>query len=305
MANREHLEILKQGVEVWNAWREEHPSVQPDLAGANLADTELSGADLSNTKLSGANLKRANLRAAVLSAETTGAALVGADLEGAHIGSVVDAIRLDAPKAMWSHVHVGERVDFDPLHDPGDASYWLIRQGEETLQESLLRRIDEQSTKEEATTEFHSCFISYSHADKNYARRLHDHLRTRGIRCWLDEHDLKPGDRILDVVSDAIRLHDKILLCCSESSLESWWVKDEIRKAQERERRDGRDIIIPLMVDRYLLDRWEDGLATDLRSRLAADFTGWEHDNAVFEEQFERVVKALRADEGALGQAET
>ncbi len=98
---------------------------------------------------------------------------------------------------------------------------------------------------------------------------------------------------------DAIRLHDKILLCCSETSLNSWWVKDEIRKAQERECRENRDIIIPLMVYRYLLDGWEDGLAADLRSRLAADFTGWEHDNAKFEEQFEKVVRALRADEGA------
>lgn len=45
------------------------------------------------------------------------------------------------------------------------------------------------------------------------------------------------------------------LLCCSETSLNSWWVTDEIRKAMERERRDGSDIIIPLMVNRYLLDR--------------------------------------------------
>ncbi len=144
---------------------------------------------------------------------------------------------------------------------------------------------------------FYSCFISYSHKDRAFSNRLHDQLLARGIRCWLDEHDLKPGDRILDVVADAIRLHDKILLCCSETSLNSWWVKDEIRKAMERERRDGRDIIIPLMVDRYLLGGWEDGLATDLRSRLAADFTGWEHDNAKFEEQFERVMRALRQDQ--------
>ena len=32
---------------------------------------------------------------------------------------------------------------------------------------------------------------------------------------------------------------------------------------------------------------------------MAADFTGWETDNDEFEEQFERLVKALSADPGA------
>ena len=32
MANPEHLEILKQGVEQWNKWREEHPEVRPTSA---------------------------------------------------------------------------------------------------------------------------------------------------------------------------------------------------------------------------------------------------------------------------------
>ena len=51
MVNQEHLEILKQGVDAWNKWREEHRSVQPDLSGAQLINTDLSGANLSRAKL--------------------------------------------------------------------------------------------------------------------------------------------------------------------------------------------------------------------------------------------------------------
>ena len=31
--------------------------------------------------------------------------------------------------------------------------------------------------------EFYSCFISYNHTDRSFARRLHDQLQGRGIRC--------------------------------------------------------------------------------------------------------------------------
>jgi len=43
MANPEHLEILKQGVEVWNRWREENPQVQPELRDVNLQGERLAG----------------------------------------------------------------------------------------------------------------------------------------------------------------------------------------------------------------------------------------------------------------------
>jgi len=35
MANPEHVEILKQGVEAWNHWRSEHPDVIPELANVD------------------------------------------------------------------------------------------------------------------------------------------------------------------------------------------------------------------------------------------------------------------------------
>lgn len=58
--------------------------------------------------------------------------------------------------------------------------------------------------------------------------------------------------------------------------------------------------LIPLNLDGYLFsDEFESGKKKSITTRLAADFTGWEHDNAKFEEEFKKMVKALRTgDEG-------
>jgi uncharacterized protein YjbI with pentapeptide repeats len=76
MANEEQLSILKQGVEVWNKWRDENPYIEIDLRQANLQKDEfnqgdfqgaqLKSADLYEAKLSGANLFGANLQGASL-----------------------------------------------------------------------------------------------------------------------------------------------------------------------------------------------------------------------------------------------
>jgi hypothetical protein len=45
MANPEHLDILKQGVEAWNAWRNQNRDLMliPDLADADLIQAPLTG----------------------------------------------------------------------------------------------------------------------------------------------------------------------------------------------------------------------------------------------------------------------
>jgi hypothetical protein len=32
MSNAEHVALLRQGTDIWNAWRGENPSTRPDLA---------------------------------------------------------------------------------------------------------------------------------------------------------------------------------------------------------------------------------------------------------------------------------
>ena len=71
MADEKHLELIEQGVEEWNQWRQANPESLPDLSGAYLFEAELSGANLSKVDLSracliGTNLKQANLSEANL-----------------------------------------------------------------------------------------------------------------------------------------------------------------------------------------------------------------------------------------------
>ena len=47
MANQEHVDILRQGVDVWNAWRKRHHEIQPDLSGVDLSRAILIVANLS------------------------------------------------------------------------------------------------------------------------------------------------------------------------------------------------------------------------------------------------------------------
>ena len=96
VADQEQLAILKQGVHVWNKWRQENSDIDIDLriallGGRNLSQANLSNAnlneadffkgDLTKADLSGADLRKANLSGASLHH----ANLIGADLSKADL----------------------------------------------------------------------------------------------------------------------------------------------------------------------------------------------------------------------------
>ncbi|HZV36982.1 MAG TPA: toll/interleukin-1 receptor domain-containing protein [Verrucomicrobiae bacterium] len=315
------------GVVLDNADFSPQPGIFKNVPEAKMP-TNLCGADFSNASLRYANLEQTNLiRARFDFADLAGSNLYSADLTKADLGhswllgSNFSRAVLEGTSFKWANLghtifaltslKTAEGLDGCDHYGPSSLDFaTLMASG--TLPEVFLRGcglpdefINFLPSFRNDPIQFFSCFISYSHADKSFARRLHDALQGRGIRCWLDEHQILPGDKIHHLVDEGIRQWDKVLLCCSEHSLKSWWVDKEVEKALMKEEKlsneRGKEVlsIIPLNLDGFMFNKdWTDWKQQHLISRHAPDFSGWDKDNAKFERELEKVIKALRADAG-------
>jgi len=65
MASEAQVQLLSQGVEVWNNWREQHPDESIDLTDAKFRDVDLARCNLSAADLSGADFSSSNLDSAI------------------------------------------------------------------------------------------------------------------------------------------------------------------------------------------------------------------------------------------------
>ncbi len=105
MANPEHLAILRQGVEVWNQWRESNGSlVPPDLSGADLRGINLQGVNLKYANLSNTDLSNANLSGGskLIRVRLTKANLVKTNFSGADFGEFSDFTEANLTEADLS-----------------------------------------------------------------------------------------------------------------------------------------------------------------------------------------------------------
>lgn len=86
MADEEHLAVIRQGVAIWNVWRQANLEVQPNFYNGDLYQVNLSGAELSGADFSYAHLSQVNLTLAkLISAKLIGADLIWATLSRAKL----------------------------------------------------------------------------------------------------------------------------------------------------------------------------------------------------------------------------
>lgn len=92
-------------------------------------------------------------------------------------------------------------------------------------------------------------FISHSWNDKFFVNRFCANLLSESYNVWLDNLSTNVGESLLDKIFTGIDRSDFLLAVISKSSVNSKWCNDEINAALTLEKREGRNIVIPILID--------------------------------------------------------
>ncbi|MGE5343678.1 MAG: toll/interleukin-1 receptor domain-containing protein [Candidatus Omnitrophota bacterium] len=92
-------------------------------------------------------------------------------------------------------------------------------------------------------------FISYSHSDKKFVKRLTKDLGAAFINVWLDEKEIKVGESITRKVEEGITNCNFFCLVISIQSIKSNWVEREYKTALNMQlSSEGTPRILPLKI---------------------------------------------------------
>ena len=258
---------------------------------ANLGLADLRGADLSKANFHGTNLSSANLCKSILKESIFNNSILNKTIFG--LTDLSTCIGLDKVKVNGECV-----IDFQTLSNsknlPKD---FLFKLG---LPETYINYLPE--FYDEKPLKLSPVFISHSSADKSFTGKLYEALIARRVLVWYDKDKLKPGDDILDSIDRGINVYDKMILVCSKSSLESWWVEEELERIFEKERQyraqQGKKhrLLIPVTIDDEIFNS-KSPLAKSIRKRSIGEFQDWQ-DEHQFNKALEDLIAALNAERG-------
>lgn len=102
-------------------------------------------------------------------------------------------------------------------------------------------------------------FISHSSIDIVFAKAFKKDLIEHGIVAWLDETELLLGDQLTRKITDAIENFNYLAIVISSHSVQSEWVKKELKIAKENSKEilpiKLEKVEIPSEIQHYIGDR--------------------------------------------------
>lgn len=288
--NTIHLGILNNGIEHWNQWRVEFPSVNPDLSGITLSltnpakfrkDVEYKTRDFRNgnfrntnfseSVLMGANFTSCNLEKALFKnadlrrANFAHSNLTGVSFHRANL-TLSNFYKADLDNALfWETIMA--RTSFLKSKNLNNTRHGgpsvidhraFIKSGK--LDDEFLNKIGLPQEIIESMNSFvknrksKSCFISHSSKDVKFVEKLYNDLQERNMNCWYAPEDLDYGDKTRDEIEKAIEDYDKLLIVLSKNSIESYWVEDEVDAAIDFEITNKIIKLLPIMIDKSVFD---------------------------------------------------
>jgi hypothetical protein len=293
--------------------------VGADLTDATMTNATLLGADCSGARLVGASLDGATLIGTILSS----ANMSGSSIRGTNfVQTVLTGADLTRATTLYTSftacTSLADATGLDAIQHDGPSTIdngtlrFCINQLPDLFLEGCGYSREEigvlRALYAKSPIEFFSAFIS--HADKKpdseFAERVYNDLRAANVTCWHFRHDLQMGERWATQIEGAIKIHDKLVVVCSEEGLFREGVVKEIIRAVELESMSGSRKLFPVRLDDFILSQAAtdkfNALSTPLRradwlDRLReyqiGDFTRWKSYDA-YKMQFSNLLAALR-----------
>lgn len=130
---------------------------------------------------------------------------------------------------------------------------------------------------------FFGIFLSHSHEDKPFVRRLAASLHERGVEeVWVDEAEIEIGDSLIRKIQDGIIKSEYFGIVLSPHSITSEWVQRELEQAMSMEIQSKNVKVLPLLYEKCDLPGF-------LQGKLYADFTS----ETVYESSLQKLLRRL------------
>ena len=282
----------------------------------NLALTSFTGSKLSFADFSGTTIWRGNFSQTLL----TGSQFYGADLKSvlltdAHAAylSLGDTSLINMDLALFINAritkHKYREVDYHSdvdwrsiarsIRQPSEKlKLFLVKIGMPASLADLLIEAVKTLTPTDISSIMQSTFISYGQPDEKFAIALRNELERNGVTTFLFCDNAVPGDKLHRMMKEGVNKYDRVILICSEASLDRAGVLNEIEETLQREARDGGEsYLVPIRLDDYVFDGWNpknDDVAQAVRDRVIGDFKAAKKNIKVLPSAISPLLSALK-----------